>query len=90
MKVPGQVDDSLIVQTDRASPIIQSDATNPRAMHIRIDNLAGPEIHELLGEHLCNMALHSPPESIHALDIEALRKPGITFWTAWDGDSLLG
>jgi putative acetyltransferase len=28
----------------------------------------------------------TPPESVHALDIEALRSPDITFWTAWDGE----
>src|SRR4029077_15465380 len=26
----------------------------------------------------------------HALDLDALRSPGITFWTGWDGDHLLG
>ena len=52
-------------------------------MHIKIDDLTGPEIHALLQEHLHSMTLHSPPESIHALDLGALRKPGITFWTAW-------
>jgi putative acetyltransferase len=36
------------------------------------------------------MALHSPLESIHALDIDALRQPEITFWTAWDNGELLG
>src|SRR5580765_720196 len=36
------------------------------------------------------MALHSPPESVHALDLEALRSNDITFWTAWDGEGLLG
>lgn len=30
------------------------------------------------------MALHSPPESIHALDIEELKKPEITFWSVMD------
>jgi putative acetyltransferase len=44
----------------------------------------------LLGEHLAGMAEHSPAESIHALDLPALRAPGITFWTAWDGPELLG
>ena len=32
----------------------------------------------------------SPPESVHALDLEKLRKPDITFWTAWEGPLLLG
>jgi putative acetyltransferase len=59
-------------------------------MHIKIDDLQGPEIYKLLQEHLQSMALHSPPESVHALDIEGLRQPGITFWTVWENDELLG
>ncbi len=59
-------------------------------MEIVIDDLNGPEIRALLQEHLESMRLYSPPESIHALDIEALRKPGITFWTAWENGELLG
>src|SRR5450755_1871247 len=47
-------------------------------MDIRIDDLRGPEIAQLLREHLQSVALHSPPESIHALNLEALRKPDIT------------
>ncbi len=56
-------------------------------MHIKIDNLQGPEIHALLQEHLRTLSMHSPPESMHALDIEALRSPDITFWTAWSDDT---
>lgn len=59
-------------------------------MHIQIDDLSGSEIYALLQEHLQEAALHSPPESVHALDIEALRKPDITFWTVWEGGELLG
>lgn len=59
-------------------------------MEIRQDDLNGLEIQALLREHLRNMFLHSPPESVHALDLEALRRPEITFWTAWDGAQLLG
>jgi len=59
-------------------------------MDIKIDDLKGPEIYELLQEHLQGMALHSPPESIHALDIESLRQPAITFWTVWESGELLG
>jgi len=59
-------------------------------MEIKIDDLTGSEIYELLQEHLRSMYLHSPPESVHALDIEALRRPEITFWTVWEGDELLG
>jgi putative acetyltransferase len=59
-------------------------------MQIKIDDLKGREIYELLQEHLRSMAQHSPPESVHALDIEGLRKPGITFWTVWEDGELLG
>lgn len=59
-------------------------------MKIRLDDLGRPEVHALLNEHLQNMVELSPPESVHALDIEGLRKPGITFWCAWDGETLLG
>jgi putative acetyltransferase len=59
-------------------------------MQIRLDDLAGPEIHALLEEHLRDMHAVSPPESVHALDLGALRRPEISFWTAWSGTDLLG
>ena len=59
-------------------------------MHIRVDDLSGPEIRALLEEHLRNMHELSPPESVHALDLDELRKPEITFWTAWTDSELLG
>jgi putative acetyltransferase len=59
-------------------------------VHIRIDDLSGFEIRELLQEHLASMRRHSPPESVHALPIEGLRKPEITFWTVWEDGVLLG
>ena len=57
---------------------------------IRVDDLRGAEIVALLQEHLAEMYEVSPPESVHALDIDRLRKPEITFWTVWDGDALAG
>jgi len=59
-------------------------------MDIRLDDLPGPEIRALLEEHLQNMRSISPPESVHALDLAALRQPDITFWTVWSGPELLG
>lgn len=44
----------------------------------------------LLREHLEDVARYSPPESVHALDVDALCAPGITFWTARDDGELLG
>lgn len=65
----------------------QADAA---ALTIRLDDLQGPEIRALLEEHLRHMHEVSPPESVHALDLSALRRPGISFWTAWRGPALMG
>ncbi len=62
----------------------------PVPIDIRVDDLRGPEIARLMQEHLRSAALHSPPESVHALDLEALRKPEITVWSVWGGSELLG
>jgi len=59
-------------------------------MKIELDDLSRPEIHALLDEHLQSMYAVSPPESVHALDLGKLRKPEITFWSAWDDSLLLG
>jgi len=59
-------------------------------MRIVLDDLSGPEVSNLIGEHLRNMHQLSPPESIHALGLEKLRQPDITFWTVWEGAELLG
>ncbi|MGJ7922258.1 GNAT family N-acetyltransferase [Neobacillus sp. LXY-4] len=59
-------------------------------MNIIVDDLSGTEVMELIREHLQDMALHSPPESIHALNLDGLKKPDITFWSAWENGDLLG
>lgn len=59
-------------------------------MDIRLDDLRSEQVIQLVGQHLEGMAELSPPESIHALGVDALRGPAITFWTAWNGDELLG
>ena len=59
-------------------------------MNIEIDDLSRPAVHALLNEHLQSMHALGPPESVHALDLERLRKPDVTFWSAWEGPLLLG
>lgn len=59
-------------------------------MKIETDDLTLPAVHALLTEHLQNMHALGPPESVHALDLETLRHPAITFWSAWEGELLLG
>jgi putative acetyltransferase len=59
-------------------------------MHIQIDDLQGPQIQALLHEHVAALRAISPPESCHVLDLGALQRPEITFWSVWDGDALAG
>ncbi len=59
-------------------------------MLIKTDDLRGPEVAQILTEHLNDMYSVSPPESVHALDLEKLRQPDITFWSVWDGNHLAG
>ncbi len=59
-------------------------------MQLKVDDLQGQEIKMLLEEHLADMYAASPPESVHALDLDELRKPAITFWTVWDDQQLAG
>lgn len=59
-------------------------------MRIDIDDLRGQQIAMLLEEHQQQMRDTSPPESCHVLDLESLRAPDITFWSAWEGEELMG
>ncbi|WP_088311284.1 GNAT family N-acetyltransferase [Novosphingobium sp. B 225] len=52
------------------------------------DDLTGPEIAALLRLHLDEMHQWSPPDSVHAMPIERLRAPDVTFFAAWDGERL--
>ncbi len=57
---------------------------------LRVDDLCSVEVQELIREHLAGMHAHSPPGHVHALAIEGLRRPEITFWSVWSGESLCG
>jgi len=59
-------------------------------MQIIVDDLTRPLVQDLLREHVRDMHRYSPPESVHSLDLEAMQRPEITFWTVWDGNELLG
>lgn len=58
--------------------------------HMVEDDLTGREIVALLELHLAEMFAWSPPESVHAMPVERLKAPDVTFWSAWDGDRLAG
>ena len=59
-------------------------------MEIKIDDLSGGEVIQLLEEHLADMYATSPPESVHALDVNSLKAPEITFFSAWLDGKLQG
>lgn len=59
-------------------------------LRIETDDLTRPAVVGLLREHLRNMYEVTPAESVHALDLDALRAPDITFWSVWEGDTLVG
>lgn len=59
-------------------------------MEIVVDDLSGPRIAAFLDEHIRDMRATSPPESKHALDLDGLRAPEVTFWSVMDGDRVVG
>lgn len=59
-------------------------------MEIRLDDLSGQQVQDLLAAHLAGMQENSPADSVHALDLSGLQTPDVSVWTAWDGDQLMG
>ena len=59
-------------------------------LQIRQDDLSTQEVQALIAEHLSGMHSNTPAGQVHALDIERLRVPEVTFWTAWLDDALCG
>jgi putative acetyltransferase len=55
---------------------------------IAADDLTGPQVVALLQLHLDEMHQWSPPESVHAMPVERLRQPDVSFYSAWEGDRL--
>ena len=59
-------------------------------IYIKKDNIENDQVIQLLNHHLQKMKLGSPQESIHALEIDELKKVEITFWTLWIDNNLAG
>jgi len=57
---------------------------------IEQDHPTREDVQALIREHLADMYATSPAESVHALDVAALTKPGLTFFTAREDEVLLG
>ena len=59
-------------------------------IQVHQDDLSSQEVQALIAEHLSGMHRNTPAGQVHALDIERLRAPGVTFWTAWLDGALCG
>jgi putative acetyltransferase len=59
-------------------------------LEFRLDDLSGEPTRALIARHLAGMHEHSPPESVHALDVDKLRRPDVTFWSVWLGEEIAG
>ncbi|WP_329246038.1 GNAT family N-acetyltransferase [Actinoallomurus sp. NBC_01490] len=59
-------------------------------MNIVVDDLSGPQIAGFLNEHVQQMRSITPLESKHALDLDGLREPEVTFWSVMDGEVVVG
>ena len=57
---------------------------------VRIDDLSSPEVIALVHEHVGGMRDASPPGHSFALAVEGLKRPDVTFWSAWCGADLCG
>ena len=59
-------------------------------MDVNPDDPRNPDVVALLTEHLADMHATSPPESVHALDVDRLAVPAVLFVTAREDGRLLG
>ena len=59
-------------------------------LDIRPGNLDDPRVIALLSIHVTRARAETGRGSAHALDLTGLQSPDIRFWTAWNGDAVLG
>jgi putative acetyltransferase len=59
-------------------------------LEFRRDDLTGEPTRALIARHLAGMRASSPAESVHALEIDKLRSPAITFWSVWTHGQIAG
>jgi len=59
-------------------------------MHIVEGGLDDPRVVDLLHTHMTRARAETARGSSHALDLSGLRAPEVTFWSAWEGDAVVG
>jgi len=52
------------------------------------DDLQGAQVIDLLAFHLAEAGTLSPAAKVHAMPVDRLRQPDVTFYSAWDRDTL--
>jgi putative acetyltransferase len=60
------------------------------AMDIVEGGLDDPRVVELLHTHLTRARAETARGSAHALDLSGLRSSEVAFWSAWEGEAVLG
>jgi putative acetyltransferase len=59
-------------------------------MKIKSDDLSDQKVIALLEEHIDDMYRASPPESVHTLDLDSLRRDDVSFWVIWQNNNPIG
>jgi putative acetyltransferase len=59
-------------------------------MRIIQGDFSDPRVIALLETHLINARAETAPGSAHALDLNGLQSPDVSFWTIWEDEALLG
>ena len=59
-------------------------------MQITDGGLDDPRVQSLLAHHFASARAETAPGSAHALDLSGLKSPDVNFWSAWDGDIVVG
>ena len=59
-------------------------------MELREGGLDDPRVIALIAHHLAEARGSTPQDNAHAMGVDGLRRSDISFWTAWEGDTLLG
>ena len=59
-------------------------------MQIIDGELDHPRVQALLAYHFQSARAQTAPGSAHALDLSGLKAPDIRFWSAWEGDQVIG
>jgi putative acetyltransferase len=60
------------------------------ALRIVDGGLDDARVVALLEQHVARARAETAPGSAHALDLSGLRAPDVSFWSAWEGEELVG